>query len=139
MSGPEKRYARDLIFMLLACGGAFVWQFCLPWMGGRFTSWGDAPGWQREIALWNVGLMVCILIALLRRDRRLMRLMTIQSAVLCWALGANHLISLAGDLSLSYGIHILGVLEVMLLGGIWGTVLLVRTREKEESHGTGNV
>ena len=110
----------------MACGGAFVWQMFMPWMGGMFTSWGEAAGWQREIALWNVGLITAIIVALARRERALMRIMTIQSTVLCWLLGINHLIALAGSFSWEYLIHIMGVLEVMLLGGIWGAVLLVK-------------
>ncbi len=40
----RKQYTIYLCFMLLACGGALVWQLFLPWMGGAFTSWGTAPG-----------------------------------------------------------------------------------------------
>ena len=116
--------------MLLACGGALVWQLFLPWMGGAFTSWGTAPGWQREIALWNVGLIAAILAAVLKQSEGMLRLMTFQSAVLCLCLGGNHLFALVQDFSWEYGIHLLGVLEVLLLGGIWGTVLLIRGRDK---------
>ena len=37
-----KKYRLYLIFMLIACGGAFIWQFCLPQLGGMFTSWGNS-------------------------------------------------------------------------------------------------
>ena len=99
-------------------------------MGGAFTSWGTAPGWQREIALWNVGLIAAIAAALLKRSEGLLRLMTLQSAVLCLCLGCNHLLALVQDFSWEHGIHLLGVLEVLLLGGVWGTVLLIRGRDK---------
>ena len=39
-----KKYRLYLIFMLIACGGAFIWQFCLPQLGGMFTSWGNSIG-----------------------------------------------------------------------------------------------
>ena len=130
MKTTKKQNAIYLAFMLLACGGALVWQLFLPWMGDAFTSWGGAAGWQREIALWNVGLIAAIALSLLKKDAALMRLMVLQSTVLCWALGLNHLVALVQDFSWSYGIHILGVLEVLFLGGAWGTVLLLRGREK---------
>ena len=57
--------------------------------------------------------------------------MTVQSTILCWALGFNHLAALIKDFSASYGIHILGVLEVLLLGGVWGAVLLLHGRKRE--------
>ena len=119
-------YIYYLLFMLLACGGAFIWQFFLPHLGGQFTSWGDALGWQREIALWNIGLIIAIIVALRRRRLETLRLMTLQCSVLCWCLGLNHLVALCSDFSWDYGIHVMGVLEVMLLGGVWGFVLLLR-------------
>ena len=47
----KKQYKLYLIFMLLACGGAFIWQFFMPNLSGQYTSWGNNIGWQREIAL----------------------------------------------------------------------------------------
>ena len=81
-----KKYRLYLIFMLIACGGAFIWQFCLPQLGGMFTSWGNSIGWQREISLLT-------------------------------------------NFSLDYIIHILGIFEVMILGGVWGTYLLVKNNK----------
>ena len=129
MKTTPRQYLCYLAFMLLACGGALLWQLFLPQLGGQFTSWGEAPGWQREIALWNVGLIAAILYAVKKRTIELLRLMTLQSMILCWALGINHLVALLTAGSASYVIHALGVLEVMLLGGIWGTVLWVRGRK----------
>ena len=103
----------------------------VPALDGRcIHQLGDSPGWQREIALWNVGLIAAIVAALLKRSEGLLRLMTLQSAVLCLCLGCNHLLALVQDFSWEHGIHLLGVLEVLLLGGVWGTVLLIRGRDK---------
>ncbi len=123
-----KPYMYYLIFMLIACGGALVWQCLMPWMGGKFTTWGDAPGWQREIALWNVGLIAAIVFALFKKDARLMRLMTLQSTILCLALGLNHLVAFLQDPSTHYLIHIMGIAEVLLLGGTWGIIALLKGR-----------
>ena len=94
-----------------------------------FTSWGNSIGWQREISLWNIGLIVSIIIALKNKNMAVMKILVIQSTVLCWLLGINHLISLLTNFSLDYIIHILGIFEVMLLGGIWGTYLLIKNNK----------
>ena len=49
-----------------------------------------------------------------------------QSTVLCLLLGANHLLSLLTHFSSAYILHILGVFEVLLAGGMWGAALLWR-------------
>lgn len=131
-STAAKPYALYLCFMLLACCGAFLWQFFLSQLGGKFTSWGDAPGWQREIALWNVALIVAIAAALVKKDLALMKLLTLQSTVLCWVLGVNHFVALVVHLPKVHMMHLLGVLEVMLLGGVWGLVVLVRGKGREK-------
>jgi len=114
--------------MLVACGGAMAWQLLIPEFGEQFTSWGICIGWQREIALWNVGIISAILLTLAKQNLAYMRIVSLQSTVLCWALGINHLLSLIANPSPTYMIHILGIFEVMLLGGVWGTILLIKTR-----------
>ena len=129
MKNARRQYTWYLYFMLIACGGALIWQMFFPQLGEAFTSWGMAPGWQREIALWNVGLIAAVSAVLVKGSLEGMKLMTLQCTVLCWCLGLNHLLALVRDFSLSYGIHLLGVLEVLLLGGIWGASLLIKGRK----------
>lgn len=123
-------YKFYLIFMLIACSGAFIWQFCFPNLAGQFSSWGSSIGWQREIALWNIGIITAIIVALVKKELNFMQILTLQSTILCWLLGLNHLISLLRDFSLSYVIHVLGIFEVLLLGGLWGAILLYRSRRQ---------
>lgn len=127
-----RHYRTYLIFMLIACGGAFIWQFLLPNMSGRFASWQTSIGWQREIALWNIGIIGAIIVALARQNVAYMKILTLQSTMLCLLLGINHLISLIMDFSSGYILHIMGVFEVLLLGGAWGTILLCKYRKKRE-------
>jgi hypothetical protein len=116
--------------MLIACSGAFIWQFCLPELGGQFTSWGNSIGWQREIALWNIGIIGAIIAALVKENIEYMKILTFQAAILCLVLGMNHLISLLQNFSLTYIIHVMGIFEVLLLGGIWGVVLLYKSKRQ---------
>ena len=115
-----------LMFMLVACTGASIWQLCLPQIGEVFTDWGMSVDWQREISLWNIAIIVSIVIALRSDNTEMIKILIIQSVILCWLLGINHLISLLMNFSLNYLIHILGVFEVMLIGGVWGTYILFK-------------
>ena len=132
MKMQEKHLKRmiscHLLFMTAACAGAFFWQMCLPRLAEDLSFWGSAPGWQREIALWNVGIIAALLAALIRQELASMKLMLLQSTVLCWLLGAHHCLALSGGGSSRSLIHILGTWEVMLLGGVWGAALLLRIR-----------
>ncbi len=130
VSDATRHYRFYLVFMLIACGGAFIWQFFLPQLSGQYSSWGYCIGWQREIALWNIGIISGILAALIKNNLEFMKVMTLQSAVLCVLLGGNHLIAIIRDFSLSYAMHIMGVFEVLLLGGIWGVLLLVKSKRQ---------
>lgn len=114
-----------LFFILLACSGALLWQFCFPLLA-TYSAWGMATGWQREIALWNLALITAILYAFIRGKTNWMKLLTFQSNILCWFLGLNHLYACLVNFPSIYPLHILGVLEVMLAGGIWGSALLIK-------------
>lgn len=124
----EKRDTFYLSFMFVACCGALIWQIFFPELAEKFSVWGTAYGWQREIAIWNAGLILSIAYACLKRKKEFMKILTLQSALLCLGLGFNHLITLFNNFALTNIIHILGVLEVMLLGGIWGIALLIREK-----------
>lgn len=115
-----------LMFMLVACTGASIWQLCLPQIGEVFTDWGMSVGWQREISLWNIAIIVSIVIALRSDNTEIIKILVIQSVILCWLLGINHFISLLMNFSLKYLIHILGIFEVMLAGGVWGAYILLK-------------
>jgi hypothetical protein len=70
--------------------GAAVIQGLFPSAFARTTSWGYNGGWQREIAIWNVGTLATL--ATLRhdgtdRERGLIEGFALLSALL----GANHL------------------------------------------------
>ena len=112
--------------MLVACTGASIWQFCLPQLGEIFTDWGMSVGWQREISLWNIAIIVLIVVALRSDNTEMIKILVIQSVILCWLLGINHFISLLMNFSLKYLIHILGIFEVMLAGGVWGAYILLK-------------
>ena len=62
-----------------------------------------------------------------------MRVLVLQSTVLCWLLGINHLAAMVSNAS-CWPIHLLGVVEVLVVGGVWGAVLLLeKPKEKPRS------
>ncbi|MEE0434118.1 MAG: hypothetical protein UDB11_01760 [Peptococcaceae bacterium] len=136
----HKSYIFYLLFMMIACIGAFLWQFFLPQLALPYSLWGCAPGWQREIALWNIGLIATISYTLIHRSPALLRLMTYQATILCWLLGFHHLVTVLHTPSLSATIHWLGFIEVLIIGGLWGSIVLWRTKSntsqkiKEKNH-----
>ena len=86
-----KQDRRYLCFMLIACTGAFAWQMLFPTLAQEGTAWG-VSGWQREIALWNVGLMAAILCALLKKDGRMMRVLVLPVSYTHLTLPTNRLV-----------------------------------------------
>ena len=79
--------------------------------------------------VYIVTIIGAIIAALVKENLEYMKILAFQSTVLCWLLGLNHLISLLQNFSLTYIFHILGVFEVLLLGGLWGTILLCKSNK----------
>jgi len=115
--------------MLLAYTGALFWQLLIPKLANSFTTWGENIYWQREIALWNIGMIVVIIIVLTSDIYLLQWIATLQSTILCLVLGFNHLASFVISANLSAYIHILGVIEVLLIGGGWGLILIIKDKK----------
>ena len=84
----EKRDTFYLSFMFVACCGALIWQIFFPELAEKFSVWGTAYGWQREIAIWNAGLILSIAYACLKRKKEFMKILTLQSALLCLGWGS---------------------------------------------------
>lgn len=108
-----------LVFMIIACAGALAWQLLAPQFAAH-SAWGVALGWQREIAFWNVALVTALLWGVRAGSREVLFVLTLQCAVLCLVLGANHLAALIEVSSSMPWLHVLGTVEVLVVGGFWG-------------------
>ena len=82
-----------LAVVLVGLGIAFVEQAFLPGFVSRHTVWGRAPGWQREIAFWNIGLAVVIAGVLWAGDPGCLRIVVAALSILTGLLGTNHLLA----------------------------------------------
>jgi hypothetical protein len=84
----------SLLVNLWLCGFAvaFVLQFFLQQALSSRTIWGHAPGWQREIALWNISLIAAIFL-IRRGSDSADKIILPALAVLSFLLGTNHFIA----------------------------------------------
>lgn len=73
---------------LAGFSGAAVIQGLFPKRFSETTAWGHNPGWQREIAVWNIGMIVA---ASLTKRSDPERALLLGFAVLAAMLGTNHL------------------------------------------------
>jgi KinB signaling pathway activation protein len=110
----------SLVAFVLAA--SFVTQAFVPGWGAAGTTWGLAPGWQREIGFWNLGMLVVVAAALITRDRRLRLTAACAVVTLNLLFGTNHLLALAARPTAP--VHLLGMIE-NYLGLILGTVAVV--------------
>lgn len=79
MVRKEKYLYFYLLLFLLMTLGAFVWQMFFPNVAETFSVWGMSRGWQTEIALWNVGIDVGIMITLVKHNIEYAKILTLIS------------------------------------------------------------
>lgn len=124
----EKYLFFYLILFLLMSTGAFVWQIFFPNIAENFSVWGLSRGWQTEIALWNIGIDIGIIITLIKRNVEYAKILTIISISLCLMLGGHHLFYALTTTNGNTGLHWLGAIEVLLIGGSTGIFALIKSR-----------
>src|SRR5437899_6816720 len=87
MAAPLRWYLRLLAGLtIISCLG----QLGLPAQLGAASAWGVAPGWQREIAFWDLAMYVVIARTLRANDAVGGRTVAIALVVLQLLVAANH-------------------------------------------------
>jgi KinB signaling pathway activation protein len=86
-----RAYLRLLAVLTIVSG---VGLLVMPAQLGAMTPWGAAPGWQREIAFWNLATYIVIVRTLRRGDVGAMRLLVAGLVVLNLLVAANHFATL---------------------------------------------
>lgn len=124
----EKYLFYYLLLFLLMSVGAFVWQVFFPDIAKNFSVWGLSRGWQTEIALWNVGIDVGIVITLFKRNVEYAKILSIVSLLLCIMLGGHHLIYALTVTNGNTALHWMGAIEVLLIGGGAGIVAIIKSQ-----------
>ncbi|WP_286908317.1 hypothetical protein [Clostridium sp. UBA1652] len=116
-----------LTIFLVMTVGAFLWQFFMPDIADRYSTWNISRGWQREIALWNLSIDFAIVITLIKKDIKYAEILTIMATILCLLLGINHFISAITATKGSTALHWMGTIEVLLFGTGFGIIALYKS------------
>jgi len=87
MSTPLRWYLRLLAALTLISG---LGQLGLPARLGAASAWGFAPGWQREIAFWDLAMCIVIARTLRANDAVAGRTVAIALVVLQLVVATNH-------------------------------------------------
>lgn len=119
----DRRTKAFLVVVLIAFCSSFIVQTAFQHLGADDSVWGGNPGWQREIAFWNVGVAVMVFFTLRLDDDRLAMPVTTGCTVLFYLLGINHLFAFLSNPSAQFHWPPL-VLNGM--GAVYGTVILLR-------------
>lgn len=90
----EDLFRLYLIVWLIGAIVAFALQMFIPEIVSDSSVWNFSDGWQREISLWNLGIIFMIAYSLFINNKEFFRFLTIILTVLSTLLGTNHLISL---------------------------------------------
>ena len=114
------------LFLLMSVG-ALIWQVFFPSIALKFSVWGLSRGWQTEIALWNLAIDIGIMITLIKRNDEYAKILAIISLLLSILLGGHHLIYALTAKSGNTGLHWMGAIEVLLIGGGAGIFALIKS------------
>ena len=111
----------------IAALAAAVSHFLMPAWTAAGTVWPASPGWQREIAYFDVLLAAVFLAVARSKDVQLKRAATLAIVALSIALGAHHL---AGWLVEPRPFHIIFTLG-NFSAAFWGLGCLLHTRQAD--------
>ncbi len=106
---------------------SFFGQFFMADTVAKYSTWNLSSGWQSEIALWNVGIDIAIIVALIKRDDKYIKILAFTIAVLCLLLGLNHFIAAISATKGNATVHyIVGPLNIF--SAIFGSFALVKNK-----------
>jgi hypothetical protein len=93
---------KNLKVFFIVCFCAFVASFIIQTvfqksLAGDMSLWGSNPGWQREIAFWNVGCAIISLLQLKYSINRTAFPALLGFTILFILLGTNHLFAILID------------------------------------------
>ena len=81
------------ILVILAMTGAIIFQLFFPTYMGSHSGYGISVGWQREIGIWNVAVLVILLAVNLKYDWFYLRAVLLALILGGLGIGTNHFLS----------------------------------------------
>ena len=102
------------IILLVAMGGAMIYQIFFPEVMGAHSGYGVAVGWQREIGFWNLAVLMILIAVTVKYDWFYLRVVLGALMVGGIGIGTNHLLA-----------YLEGATFVNLFGAIENYVLVI--------------
>lgn len=122
-----------MLLLIVAMGSAAVLQLFFPEFLGSTAEYGLNAGWQREIGVWNLGLIAIMIGTLIWGDTRTVSIVALGGMVLPIGFGLNHLLAYFRNTDMFMSLF--GALENFLFAGLLlaGLVLQRRKDRNEKS------
>lgn len=107
------------VLVIIAMTGAIIFQLFFPSYMGSHSGYGISVGWQREIGIWNVAVLVILIAVNLKYDWFYLRTVLLALIIGGLGIGTNHLFSYFHD---HLPVNGIGALEnyLLILGWIVG-------------------
>ena len=116
------------IILLVAMGGAMIYQIFFPEVMGAHSGYGVAVGWQREIGFWNLAVLMILLAVNVKYDWFYLRVVLGVLIVGGLGIGTNHLLAYLEGATF---VNLVGAIENYML--VIGWVIGWKLQEKIET------
>ena len=116
------------IILLVAMGGAMIYQIFFPEVMGAHSGYGVAVGWQREIGFWNLAVLIILVAANVKYDWFYLRVVLGALIVGGIGIGTNHLLAYLEGATF---VNLVGAIENYML--VIGWVIGWKLQEKIET------
>lgn len=103
-------------------------QLFFPIQFAQTTLWTASPGWQREISIWNFGIIILIILSIRSKNSLYMRNVSLVLIILSFCFCINHINSFLIDTKASG--NFIGFLA-NFASFLFGSMSLIATREKK--------
>nr|WP_314931297.1 hypothetical protein [Shuttleworthia satelles] len=117
------------VFAIVAMSGAVVLQLFFPDDMASHSAYRVSYGWQREIAVWDIAVLIILIAVNLKYDAYFLKTVLLALIVGGIGIGTNHLVHFLDQRSLVNGV---GAIEnyLLVLGWIVGWKLQFRKSRK---------
>ena len=104
------------VLVIIAMSGAIVFQLFFPSYMGSHSGYGVSVGWQREIGIWNVAVLVILIAVNLKYDWFYLRTVLLALILGGIGIGTNHLFAISTIICQSMGSVRLKIISSSLVG-----------------------
>ena len=104
------------VLVIIAMLGASILQIFFPSYMGSHSGYGIAAGWQREIGIWNLAVLILILGVNIKYDWFYLRIVLLALIIGGIGIGTNHLVNF---MEYHSPVNAIGAFENYLLATEW--------------------